>query len=182
METRTAQPGGAAEARRFSVWLVAVAIGLIGLVGVLVVLESGDDAATLDLNDLPQGVSARVVSGKHVFVVRDERELRVFAADTRHLPDDTLWWCPNEEVFVGVEHGEWFNRDGLVLGGPAMGGLNEYPSEIDGRTLVIDTGRIIEGNRQRGAPPRARSKSDPSKPWNSGPRSYCAGAVAPPSD
>ena len=158
-----------------------MAIPLIALVGVLVFLTR-DDNATLSLNDLPEGVSARVLGGNPAFVVRDGSEVLVFAADTRHLPDDTLWWCPNEEVFVGAEHGELFDRDGLVLGGPVRGGLNEYPSEIDGRTLLIDTERVIEGNRERGDRPQALSNSDFSKPWNSGPGSFCAGAVARPSN
>jgi hypothetical protein len=109
--------------------------------------------------------------------VRDGDEVRVFLADTRHLPDDTLWWCPKEQVFVGVEHGEQFTREGLRIGGPSRGGLNEYPTDVDGRNLIIDTGQVIEGSAAHGdAPPEMRGANFV-EPYDSGPDSFCAGAV-----
>lgn len=134
------------------------------------------------LDEIPEGVSGRILSDLPVFLVRDGEEVRVFAADPRHLPEDTLWWCPVERIFIGVEHGEQFDADGLRIGGPSRGGLNEYHSEVVGDSLVVDFGVVIEGETRRGQRPDGLDDVNWSEPWNSGPGSFCDGAVLPPPD
>ena len=158
--------------------------GLVVVAALFVFFTRGDDdAVTLDLDEVPEGVSPRVVGGEPVFVVRAGDELRVLLADTRHLPEDTLWWCPTERVFVGVEHGEQFDAEGRKIGGPSQGGLNELAFEVDGSQLVIDTGKVIEGaNAALGEAPLSLADADFSEPFDSGPGSFCVGAVVSPSD
>src|SRR5688572_24093152 len=120
MAPQAAHPTSA-RVRRLPSWLVPLAIGALGLLALVVLLDPGGDTRTLRLDDLPRGVSARVISGEPVFVVVDGQDVDVFVPDPRHLAGDTLWWCPHEEVFVGPEHGEAFTRDGLAIGGPARG-------------------------------------------------------------
>jgi hypothetical protein len=38
-----------------------------------------------------------------------------FLDSTQHLPGEPLWWCPEEEVFVGPSHAELFNADGQLI-------------------------------------------------------------------
>jgi Rieske Fe-S protein len=174
------EQSSSAQAQRFPAWvpfatLALLAVGVVVTVALLVG-RGGDDS-------VPQGVSASVVDGEPVFIVRDGDDVQVFAADPRHLPDEPLWWCPNEQVFVGPFHGEQFARDGRYIAGPAMGGLNEFLSEIDGDRLTIDTGTVVESDRSdRGEVPPELRNADFGTPWNSGPGSFCDGAVFPPED
>ena len=85
-------------------WLLVAGVAMLVVVVLFAFLMQDDDGiVTLDLGDIPAGVSARVIDGEPVFLVRADDDVRVLLADTRHLPDDTLWWCPDEAVFVGVE-------------------------------------------------------------------------------
>lgn len=159
---------------------VATAVGVVWLAALvifMVLVDAPDD--TLSLSGVPQGVSARRIERRPVFVTRDGDEVRVFLPDARHLPEDTLWWCPNEHLFVDAEHGSLFARDGLKVAGPARGGLNQYPVEVAGQRLKVDTRRIIEGNQTpRGHIP-GLANVDYTEPWNSGSGTFCDGALSP---
>lgn len=118
-------------------------MGLVG-VAVLALVFNGRDH-TLRLDELPEGVTAHELGGDDVFVIRDGNDVRVFLSDARHLPDETLWWCPNEEVFIEVEHGSMFDRQGRKIGGPAAGGLNQYEVRTDGGELIVHRWEVIVG-------------------------------------
>lgn len=157
-----------------AVLLVAAAAG--------VALMLRNDDGTLRLSRLPQGVTAHVVNGKDVFVSRHGDEVRVLLPDPVRLPDDLLWWCPNEQIFIEVNHGATFDRDGLWIRGPAGGAMNQHPVELDGDRLVIDTDTVVRGTRDRTGemPPGVPDTGAGLFPPNSGPDSICQDPVAAP--
>jgi hypothetical protein len=159
-------------------WIVALVISLAAAAVVLALVLGKDDSLRLD--DLTQGVTAHEVDGNDVFITREGDDLRVFLSDARHLPEDTLWWCPNEQIFFEVEHGSQFDRQGRKIGGPAQGGLNQYAVSVTDGKLLIDSDEVIVGDlSQRGEAPAALSRANFSR-INSGPGSFCDGAVASP--
>jgi hypothetical protein len=177
-ETTTVNRGGPS-----SKVVALVALSAAALIALAVVLLSSDDSSgtAVSLADVPQGVSARVIGEVPVFVVRDDAAVSVFATDARHLAGDHLWWCPREEVFVDVEHGSQFAIDGLKIGGPAEGGLNEYPSSVSGDSLTVNTDDLIEGKLTPvGQAPAASRASSWQEPYDSGLGSGCEGAVRAP--
>src|SRR5437879_6290597 len=92
---------------------------------------------SVSLREVPEGVSAHKLDGKPVFVVRRGASVVAFLADVRHLPGERgLWWCPKEQQFVSPTHGELFDRDGHVLGGPARGDLNRLQ-------ITVRNGRVV---------------------------------------
>ena len=74
---------------------------------------------TLPLTSVPRGISQRTVNDRPVFLNREGNRVTTFLTDVHHLPGETtLWWCPNEKVFVSPAHAETFNARGTMLGGP----------------------------------------------------------------
>ena len=178
MEAPTVPPQTPAS-RRLLKWVVAGGIGLVG-VAVLALALNGRDH-TLRLDELPEGVTAHKLGGDDVFIVRDGNDVRVFLSDARHLPGDTLWWCPNEQIFIEVEHGSSFDRQGRKIGGPAAGGLNQYEVRTNDGELIVDTDAVIVGGQSpRGVAPVSLDDADFSRPFNSGPGSFCEDPVASP--
>jgi hypothetical protein len=164
--------------RRVLTWIGAVAVGVVGLSTLVLVLR-GDDALRLD--DVREGVTFRELAGEQVFFVREDDDVRVFLADARHLPDDTLWWCPNEQVFVEVEHSSQFDRQGRKIAGPARGGLNRYAVRVVDGELVIDDDEIILGRlTPHGELPKTFGRPDFGRPYDSGEGSFCDGALGSP--
>lgn len=107
------------------------------------------------------------------FVARDDEALRL--AD---LPQGVSGHEVGERIFFEVEHGSQFAADGLKIGGPARGGLNEHPAEIDGDRVIIDTDEVIEGSSDRRVQRRPEvDDPDWSLPINSGPGSFCRDPV-----
>ena len=161
--------------------LLALCAATLIALAVVLLWPDAPSGTAVPLSEVPEEVSARVVGEFPVFIVRDDAEVRVFATDARHLAGDRLWWCPREQVFVDVEHGSQFTKDGLKIGGPAEGGLNEYPSTVDGGSLFVDVGDLIEGELtpvgEAPAPSRASSWREP---YDSGPGSGCENAVRAP--
>lgn len=177
MQARTV-PERSPVGRRSVKWIVAVVLGLAAVAALTLVLGKDD---SLRLGDLPQGVSAHQVGGNDVFIMREGADVSIFLSDARHLPEDTLWWCPNEQVFFEVEHGATFDRQGRPIGGPAAGGLNQYAVRVDDGKLVIDSDKIIVGDlTKRGEAPAALNDADFSRPINSGLGSFCEDPVASP--
>ncbi len=129
------------------------------------------------LADVPQGVSSHHLGDYRFFITRDEDTLTTFVDDARHLPGETLWWCPSERHFVALPHEETFASDGGKLGGgPARRGLDRYVTTRDGTDVVIDVAR-----REPGAfgivGYVAPNEYHSEVPWNSGPGSYCNNAL-----
>ncbi|HEX2027063.1 MAG TPA: Rieske 2Fe-2S domain-containing protein [Nitriliruptorales bacterium] len=54
-------------------------------------------------------------------------------------------WCQSSQWFECPCHGSKYNRWGEWVGGPAPRGLDRFPSELEGDSLVVDTGTILTG-------------------------------------
>jgi cytochrome b6-f complex iron-sulfur subunit len=54
-------------------------------------------------------------------------------------------WCGSAQWFECPCHGSKYNRVGEKKGGPAPRGLDRFGVEIKGDTLVVDTGKVIQG-------------------------------------
>lgn len=179
----TAEQGDTARGRRGPSWqpLAAAALALaVGAVVMAVVLDN--DEGTLRLGHLPEGVTAQVVDGNDVFVSRVGNDVRVFLPESPHLPGDTLWWCPKREIFVALNSGSGFDRNGLPFGGPAPRALDQHPVEVGGDRLVIDTDSVIRGTSGvTGERPDELRDSSVRWPPDTGPGAVCEDPVAAPS-
>ena len=149
-----------------------VLAGLVALVAVAVVVTARSSTGDY-LPQVPEGVSYRTVDGQQVFLVRDGDYVRAFSPDARHVKGETVVWCPVEEVFASLMHGEQFDRSGRVIAGPARGGLVRFPLQGDGERLAIDTQRafVVAGTSPQSVDP----VSEDGNAWNAGPGSFCNG-------
>ena len=126
----------------------------------------------LALSQVPQGVSRQKLKGTAVIAFRHERDVRVFIADVHHIEGEgkALVWCPSERLIVAKTHGEAFDEDGVVVGGPASHGLDEVPVEFE-RGYLVKAGPV-----EPGAKASASGRSfDNEGPWDSGPGTFCEG-------
>jgi cytochrome b6-f complex iron-sulfur subunit len=54
-------------------------------------------------------------------------------------------WCQSSQWFECPCHGSKYNRVGEKQGGPAPRGLDRFPLEVSGGSVVVDTGVIVIG-------------------------------------
>ncbi|MEW6476099.1 MAG: ubiquinol-cytochrome c reductase iron-sulfur subunit [Actinomycetota bacterium] len=54
-------------------------------------------------------------------------------------------WCQTSQWFECPCHGSKYNRVGEKKGGPAPRGLDQFPIEVDGDQVTINTGIVIQG-------------------------------------
>lgn len=140
----------------------------------------GGDAVVLDLDDIPEGVSADAFRGTPVFLVRDGGKLTVFLSDPHRLPGDReLWWCPAERVFGSPAYAEVFVADGRKLGGPAPRGLDRFAATVDDGIVTVALDEIERGSTRSALEyPRTMPDGIPHEStWNTGPRAFCADPV-----
>jgi Rieske Fe-S protein len=175
--------------RRTTVAVVALACALVAALPILA--RSGRDADTEEirsgpgvheqsLDAVPEGVSLIDVDGQPVFLAREGSEVTAFIADVRHLSGEPLWWCPSERVFAAPTHGEAFDREGRMIGGPARGDLNRFPTRVEGSELLIDANHVIVGSKADHA--SSPVETGGGRPWDAGPGSFCPGALRSVSD
>jgi nitrite reductase/ring-hydroxylating ferredoxin subunit len=156
--------------------LVVLILGLI-LTGLFL---SRDRAPTLpggsfSIQSVPQGVSLRTLSGTPVFIVRMEATVTVFLTNPQHLPgEDGLWWCPGESLFASPTHGELFDIEGRVVGGPARRDLTRLETTIEDGMLTVHGNRPIYGERPTSSQPQEAPLGEE---WDSGPGSFCRNSV-----
>jgi hypothetical protein len=134
------------------------------------------NAASVPLRAIPDGVTPSAIGDAPVWVVRSADAITVFVDDAQHLDGEQVWWCPAEQLFAAPTHAERFDIQGRHVDGPAAGGLDRYDAIVMGDVLVVDTATRIVGGNEPGEP------ADPpptSSPWDSGPGSFCEGAVRP---
>jgi hypothetical protein len=108
-------------------WRVLALVTLV-VVAVTLAVVFTRPPAERTLRSLPEGISPRSVRGVPVFVLRQGREVQVFLDRVPHLPNERLWWCLTERVFVSPFHGELFDGRGQRLAGPAAGTLTGFGS------------------------------------------------------
>ena len=54
-------------------------------------------------------------------------------------------WCVTSQWFECPCHGSKYNRVGEKKAGPAPRGLDSFPVDASGGTVVVDTGLVIQG-------------------------------------
>ena len=54
-------------------------------------------------------------------------------------------WCQTSQWFECPCHGSKYNRVGEKTGGPAPRGMDRFPLEVSGASVVVDTGTIVQG-------------------------------------
>ena len=54
-------------------------------------------------------------------------------------------WCQTSQWFECPCHGSKYNRVGEKKGGPAPRGLDQFPIEVNGEVVTINTGIVIQG-------------------------------------
>ena len=54
-------------------------------------------------------------------------------------------WCQTSQWFECPCHGSKYNRVGEKKGGPAPRGLDQFPIEVDGDSVTINTGIVVQG-------------------------------------
>jgi cytochrome b6-f complex iron-sulfur subunit len=54
-------------------------------------------------------------------------------------------WCQTSQWFECPCHGSKYNRVGEKKGGPAPRGLDQFPIEVSGDAVTIDTGTVVQG-------------------------------------
>jgi nitrite reductase/ring-hydroxylating ferredoxin subunit len=152
--------------------MMAISVGVLG---------STNQSRSLDFDAIPEGVSRVALLTTPTFVVRRGDNVKVFLTGVQHLAGEhVLWWCPCEHLFASPTHGELFDVEGQVVGGPARAGLDRLAARVvDGR-LVVDRHRVIHGAAR---PVSFAAEVTPGPgPWDSGRSSFCDGAIRADSD
>jgi len=174
--------GSASPAHR-GVWLIGVAVAVVGAAVVLTVTRA--PAGRLALDSLPEGMTAHKVQGVPVFLVRHGRDVKGYLDDAQHLANEQLWWCPAEEVFVSPFHGELFDAQGRALAGPAFGDLERVGVKVTAGGVVVVDPFTVQPRTARRA--RDRSMVDGTvwiayRSWSGltagGPSTFCQPRIA----
>lgn len=97
------------------------------------------------LDGVGPGVSPGTIEDRRVFFVRDGDDVEVFLAADQHLPNEGLWWCPDEQVFASPFHGEVFDPGGQARLGPAQRDLDRFVTEVRDGVVHVDAGQVIPG-------------------------------------
>jgi hypothetical protein len=132
---------------------------------------------TLPLRSVPEGVSARTVDARPVFLNRQGDRVTTFRTDPHGTPGlHVLWWCPKEQLFVEPVHAETFDANGKILDGPAQRGLDRLKTTVKGGTVTVDLHQVTPGStaRPETSPPVDAGTSGA---WNTSPQSFCFQAV-----
>src|SRR5438270_13600721 len=117
--------------------VVTAVAGVVLVVLISVSAASASDRSRvvrLPLSSVPEGVSARTLSGTPVFFVREGDSVTTFLTDPHGTPGlHILWWCPTERIFIEPAHAGAFDVQGRIVGGPALRGLDQLKSEVKDR-------------------------------------------------
>jgi hypothetical protein len=135
------------------------------------------EPVTLPLTSVPQGVSARAVAGRQVFLNRDGKHVSAFLTDVHHeAGETTLWYCPQQHVFASPTHAEMFNEAGSIVGGPARRGLDRFKTAVNADMVTVYLKDIIHGSTAH-AESSVPAETASIGAWNTDPQSFCFTAV-----
>jgi cytochrome b6-f complex iron-sulfur subunit len=79
------------------------------------------------------------------FLLHNEEGLMAFYWKCTHL-GCTVPWSTEEKQFHCPCHGSLFNRQGLVVGGPAPRPLDIMEVKVQGDNIIVNTGKITQRN------------------------------------
>lgn len=132
---------------------------------------------TLPLASLPEGVSARAVAGRAVFLDRNGTHVTTFLTDVHHLAGEELWYCPAQHVFASPIHAEMFDEAGTIVNGPAQRGLDRFKTTVNDDTVTVYLKDIVHGSTARAETSAPAVAAASAGTWNTDPRSFCFGAL-----
>jgi nitrite reductase/ring-hydroxylating ferredoxin subunit len=117
------------------------------------------------IGDIPEGVTARIVDGVSLFLVRHGEEVRAFLPRTTHLDGETLWWCPSEQLFISPSHGETYEGSGDEIAGPGARGLDSVAVTVTDGTVRIDPNTITPGRERAAGGDASGAPKVPTTDW-----------------
>jgi hypothetical protein len=117
------------------------------------------------LGGIPEGVTAIVVDGVSLFVVRQGESVRALLPRTTHLSDEVLWWCPSERLFISPVHGETYTEAGDEIGGPGPRGLDSVAVTVAGSAVRIDPDAITPGRARAANGEEPPAPTMPARSW-----------------
>lgn len=91
----------------------------------------------------PEG-EVRYLSEGRFYVTRIDGELIALYQKCPHL-GCRVPYCETSGQFECPCHGSIFTRKGEYLAGPSPRGMDQFPLTVEDRTVVVNTGEVIEG-------------------------------------
>ncbi len=153
--TSTAKPDP--QRRRLLAWLwqLPLAAVLLQALGMIVSFAlprktAGSHGTVIDLGplaELPAGGSPPLHYSRGRFWLVNDQDGAVALSHTCSHLDCLFTWDQENGRFVCPCHGSQFDRQGLVLNGPATRALDRYPLQI-----VSAEGKILAGSDEQGNP------------------------------
>lgn len=155
MERPREEPEKGFDRRRFLSWTwKALAAGLAVEAGwttydVLVPRPAGGFGGLVEAGS-PQAFpeeTARYFAEGRFYVVNAGGSLTALYQKCPHL-GCRVPFCESSGRFECPCHGSFFNLKGEYLAGPAPRGMDRFPITLEGDTVVVDTGTVVEGPSQ----------------------------------
>jgi hypothetical protein len=130
--------------RRSLVILVALLVGL-PLAFFLRTLLVGQEYTEVGFTDTLANEGVIYVPRLNIFLVDGDPPLALLA-ESSHVDEEPIAYCPTAEVFEEYVHGSKWDRSGLYLTGPAPRGMDRLALRIrkDG-AIEVDPSTVIQG-------------------------------------
>jgi len=115
--------------------MTLLVLGVV-LAGAAITRAPSTETASLLVASISQGTTLQHVGNRGVVLVRTGDDIRALSAwDGR---GDPLVLCEPEGFFSTSIYASRYALDGRKLGGPGPGPLDQYPTHIEGKNLVIN--------------------------------------------
>ena len=107
----------------------------LALAGASITRAPSIETATIRVAAIPQGATLHHLDDRGVILVRTGDDIRAFSAwDGRA---DALVLCKEAGVFSTAVYASIYRFDGVKLGGPGPGPLDQYETHLEGSDLVV---------------------------------------------
>ena len=121
--------------------MIAGSVTAVTLGGVGVRALTPSDNGDLALASLPQGVSAHVVSGRPVFLLRRGNDVTGFLRTSpRRLTN--LVWCPADDVFQAPAWGETFDIRGRLIRDYSPRDMDRIRVVVHEESVTVDAATV----------------------------------------
>lgn len=131
------------------------------------------EPVTIPLRSIPEGISARAIGERRVFLERDRNHVSTLLTSPHGTPGlDALWWCPTERVFMDPIRAGAFDQSGAIIGGPASRGLDRFATTVNDGTVTVDLRHVVKGSSVRHDVTPAPGLTTAA--WDTGPDSFCS--------
>lgn len=150
--------------REFLIYSWAGALALVGAVSGYATFafmwprfrvgEFGGKFNVPSTNFSPEGDPGANPDGKFWMVTTDEGQQKAIYMVCTHL--GCLYkWVGSNNRFECPCHGSKFSRDGFYIEGPAPRSLDSFKVEVQGETVIVDTGAKVTGDAAASSPAKA---------------------------